>query len=67
MKFLRIFSLTRKSCKKDAMKVFFDMLRDYADKLNSSPPAPPPSLAPPHEIYESINRLVRISQKFPVD
>jgi hypothetical protein len=45
-------------CKQEALKVFYDSMKDYTEKLQQSPPNPPSTLAPPHEIYESINRLV---------
>lgn len=45
-------------CKQEAMKVFYELLKEYGDKLQRVPPSPPTNLSPPHEIYESINRLV---------
>eukprot|EP01114_Cavostelium_apophysatum_P003972 TRINITY_DN14104_c0_g1_i1.p1 TRINITY_DN14104_c0_g1~~TRINITY_DN14104_c0_g1_i1.p1 ORF type:complete len:708 (+),score=123.47 TRINITY_DN14104_c0_g1_i1:88-2124(+) len=49
--------VTLDECKQDSLKVFYDMLKDFGDKLQRSPPAVPSSLAPPHEIHESISRL----------
>jgi len=51
-------------CKKETLKVFFDTLKDYTDKLQKSPPIPPSNLAPPHELYESINRLTDVVSIF---
>jgi hypothetical protein len=45
--------------KKDTLKVFYDLLKESADKMSASPPSAPANLAPPHEIYEWINRLVK--------
>ena len=41
------------------MKLFYDLLKENADKMSGSPPSAPVNLAPPQEIYEWINRMVK--------
>jgi hypothetical protein len=49
-------------CKQEALRVFYDALKENGDKLQQFPPSSStPNLAPPHEIYEAINQLVKAS------
>jgi len=50
-------SLVLNECKQDSLKLFYDLLKDQGAKLQRNPPNPPSNLEPPHEVYESINRL----------
>jgi hypothetical protein len=52
-------SLTILRGKHEALKAFYDILKEQGDKLQRNPPNPPSALVPPPAIYDSINRMVR--------
>lgn len=51
-------------CRQESLKVFYDLLKEYGDHLQRSPPTAPPNLAPPPEVYDAVNRLVDIMSIF---
>jgi hypothetical protein len=51
-------------CKHDCLKVFYDKLKDDADRLQRAPPPPPSDLSPPPQIRDAVNKLKELISTF---
>jgi len=57
-------STTFEECKQEALKNFYDLLKELADRNQATPPLPPGNFSPPPIVHETLNQLNNMMKTF---